>query len=232
MIKFLRALFVAVLLFCGLFVSAQNKLTLDQGIDSLQKNAYDYPFEKVYLHLDKPFYAAGDTIWFKGYVLVGQEHKLTSISYVLNVDLINQQNSIIRSIKLPMVSGLTRGDFALPDTLEEGNYRIRAYTNWMRNSGAEYFFDRNLRVGNAVRNKVLTESDYTYTTEAGKTVTNAVIKYTNTQGVPYIAKEIHFEVNVDGKLVRKDVANTDAEGKLHIKFSSSTPGSGEIHTVI
>jgi len=106
--------------------------------------------EKAYLHLDKPYYAAGDDIWFKAYVTAGGRHKLSAISGILNVELINAKNRIEQSVKLPLVSGLTWGDFRLPDTMKAGYYRIRAYTLWMRNAGSEYFYDKTLYIGNAI----------------------------------------------------------------------------------
>src|SRR4051812_25914357 len=80
-------------------------------------------FEKVYLQLDKPYYAAGDDIWFKAYVTSGSAHLLSGISGVLNVELIDSKDLIKQYIKLPLASGLTWGDFKLPDTINAGKYR-------------------------------------------------------------------------------------------------------------
>jgi TonB-dependent SusC/RagA subfamily outer membrane receptor len=102
----------------------------------------DFPIEKAYLQFDKPYYAAGDTIYFKAYVTVGEQHKLSGISGVLHVDLINTKNKIDQSIKLQLNGGISWGDFALPDSLPAGNYRIRAYTRWMRNDGENDFFEK------------------------------------------------------------------------------------------
>jgi hypothetical protein len=130
---------------------AQNDNSfLNRAINALNNNAEKNPVEKVYLHLDKPFYAAGDDIWFKAYLTAGSRHVLSGISGILYVELINPANAIEQYIKLPVVSGLTWGDFKLPDTLKAGNYRVRAYTNWMRNAGADYFFDQPVKIGNAV----------------------------------------------------------------------------------
>ena len=54
----------------------------------LDKWLSDHPQEKVYLQLDKPYYAAGDEIWFKAYLVVGAKHRLSAVSGVLNVELI------------------------------------------------------------------------------------------------------------------------------------------------
>jgi TonB-dependent SusC/RagA subfamily outer membrane receptor len=112
--------------------------------------ATDHRVEKAYLHLDKPYYAAGDTIYFKAYVTAGPKHERSSMSGVLNADLVDPYNHFYKSIKLKLTDGVAWGDFALDDTLKAGNYRIRAYTNWMRNAGEDYFFDENIPVINTI----------------------------------------------------------------------------------
>lgn len=109
-----------------------------------------YPVEKVHLHLDKPFYAAGQTIWFKAYVVDGANQPSTR-SGILYVDLINDQRMVRKRLKLPLSVGLGWGDIALPDTLAAGNYRLRAYTQWMRNFGEESFYDHAFYVVNSFK---------------------------------------------------------------------------------
>src|SRR6185503_7945099 len=77
----------------------------------------NHPIEKAYLQFDKPYYAAGDTIYFKAYVTAGEGHQLSNISGVLHVDLVNTTGKIDQSIKLQLNAGLTWGDFPLPDSL-------------------------------------------------------------------------------------------------------------------
>ena len=110
--------------------------------------------EKAYLHFDKPYYAAGDTIYFKAYVTDGARHELTAWSEVLNAELINSRGNIARAIKLQLTNGLGWGTFVLADTLSGGNYHVRAYTNWMRNAGSDYFFDQAITIGSTSGTKV------------------------------------------------------------------------------
>lgn len=108
-----------------------------------------YPsIEKVHLHTDKQTYAAGDTLWFKAYVVVAGQNELSTISKVLHIDLIGEDDKILSSSLLQLSSGLAAGDLLLPDTLKHGYFRLRAYTNWMRNFGAETYFDRVIPVVN------------------------------------------------------------------------------------
>ncbi|WP_374949932.1 TonB-dependent receptor plug domain-containing protein [Mucilaginibacter sp.] len=147
-----RVLFglIAAMALSGLSGFAVYDDPIDKLIQQLNKWAATQPVEKVYIHLDKPYYAAGDDIWFKAYVTGGAENKLTTISSVVNVDLLDLNGTIKQSVKLQLRDGVAAGDFALPDTLTGGNYRIRAYTNYMRNAGSEYFFDRPVSIINNI----------------------------------------------------------------------------------
>jgi hypothetical protein len=118
-------------------------------------------FEKVYLHLDKPYYAAGDTIWFKAYVTIDQ-HSPTILSNIVYVDIANNQDSITRFLKLPVVNGVANGNIALtPADFKQGNYHLRAYTAYMRNYDPDYFFNKNLVIGNPVDKTVATNIAFT-----------------------------------------------------------------------
>ena len=106
--------------------------------------------EKVHLHLDKPYYTIGDTIWFKSYVVNAENNQLSNRSKVIYVELINERDSLKKSLRLPVTAGLAWGDFILSESLTEGNYRIRAYTNWMKNFDEGFFFDKTITVGNSL----------------------------------------------------------------------------------
>ena len=103
------------------------------------------PIEKVYLHLDRTSYYPGDTLWFKAYTVTG-DHKLSNLSGVLYCELINDHDSVVVRQVLKIVAGITWSDLPIPRAYKPGSYHIRAYTNWMRNAGADYFFNRSIRI--------------------------------------------------------------------------------------
>jgi TonB-dependent SusC/RagA subfamily outer membrane receptor len=107
-----------------------------------------YPQQKAYLHLDKQAYHAGERIWYKAYLVDARTHKPDTIGKNLIVEIVNSfgVSSMIQLAKLDR--GFAQGDFYLPDTIPEGLYQIRAYTNWMRNFGPEYFFRRDINIWN------------------------------------------------------------------------------------
>jgi hypothetical protein len=128
------------------FVNLDDDPIVVKIVTQLHQWLSSNPTEKVYLQLDKPYYAAGDNIWFKAYVTAN--NKPSALSGTLNVELIDDRDSVKRHIKLELNNGIAWGDFVLPDTLQAGNYRLLAYTNWMRNAGADYYFDKTITIGN------------------------------------------------------------------------------------
>ncbi|MCO5945874.1 carboxypeptidase-like regulatory domain-containing protein [Mucilaginibacter flavidus] len=124
-----------------------NTKQINTIINKLKAFADTQKVEKVYLHFDKPYYGAGDTVYFKAYVTSGGQHQLSAQSGILHVDLINPTSKLAKSIQLKLTNGLAWGDFALPDTLKGGKYRIRAYTSPMRNGGEDSFFEQDILIG-------------------------------------------------------------------------------------
>ncbi len=107
-----------------------------------------YPQQKVYLHLDKLAYQAGETLWYRAYLVDARTHKPDTISKNLIVELVNSFGQISMIQQLKLSRGFSNGDFMLPDTLPEGLYQIKAYTNWMRNFGEAYFYSREVNIWN------------------------------------------------------------------------------------
>ena len=116
-------------------------------------------FEKVYLHLDRPYYSAGDDIWIKAYLVDAITNELSVNSANLNIELISPGLKIIKRLILRVDNGTVTADIHLQDSIVSGNYLIRAYTNWMRNFGDVFFFKREIVVENPGDIKSLNQPD-------------------------------------------------------------------------
>ncbi|GAA4334905.1 TonB-dependent receptor plug domain-containing protein [Mucilaginibacter gynuensis] len=198
---------------------------LDKISASLSNWTTTLPQEKVYLHTDKPYYALGDTIWFKAYVTVGSRHQLSALSGALYAELINEKDSVERTLKLPVLAGMAKGDFIISDTLSEGNYRIRAYTQWMRNAGEEFFFDKTFTVGNAIDNEVSAKADFKYQTIDNNLVVTTILCYTDSSGQPVADKEVEYTVINNQKVLERRKAKTDANGTISINTVNNEKSS-------
>jgi len=149
-ILFATAMFV---MFFTTIAFCQGNNPVITGVTSKLKTLLtDHIAEKAYLHFDRPYpyYVAGDIIYFKAYVIKGERHEPTNISGMLHVDLINNNNVLLRSILVQLTNGVGWGDLSLPDTLQKGTYRVRAWTEWMRNDKNPNYFNQYISVSSPV----------------------------------------------------------------------------------
>ena len=130
-----------------------NELNNDPFVKELQKNLRETRLastgEKVYLHLDRPYYAAGETIWLKSYLINAATHEPAETSGLIYVDLVNSDGEVFATRRINSRNGQGAGQLELTSDLPEGSYLLRAYTNWMRNFGNEYFYTKRLMIYNS-----------------------------------------------------------------------------------
>ncbi len=138
--------FSAVLfLFLGLGMAfLPGKPLKERLLEALDMFTRHFPQEKVYLQLDKDYYASGRTIWYKAYVTL--DRKPTALSTILYVELLNKKGKVLMSNKRPIKEGGAYGDFKLDPDFPAGDYRIRAYTQWMRNFDPAFLFNRDIHI--------------------------------------------------------------------------------------
>lgn len=192
-------------------------------LKKLEEFGKKYPQEKVHLHLDKPYYAIGDNIWFKAYVVDGKLNTPTTTSSILYVELINERDSIKKQLKLPIQNGMSWGDFKLTDSLSEGNYRIRAYTQWMRNESTDFFFDKTIKIGNSWANIVFTKTKNVFSTEGTAEKVNTTLQFNKPNGQPYINNDVSYEVELSGRIISKGKATTNNNGEINIAILNNQP---------
>jgi len=106
------------------------------------------PLEKLFLHLDRPVYLCGETMWFKVYAVEGTEARPLALSSVAYVEVLDAQNRPVLQGKVQLKSAAGQGSFVVPTTLPSGNYTVRAYTNWMKNDDPQAYFHASITVIN------------------------------------------------------------------------------------
>ncbi|MEI9917602.1 MAG: hypothetical protein WDO14_02240 [Bacteroidota bacterium] len=139
------------LLTCCLFAAgmAQAQTFPDDSItkkfDAWRKQALQ---EKVYVRTDRSGYVTGELMWFKIYCVDGYRNRPMDISKVVYLELLGEGNEIVLQRKIEMANGFGTGSMFVPASLSSGNYALRAYTNWMKNFGPEYFFHSTISIVN------------------------------------------------------------------------------------
>jgi len=115
---------------------ASPLLVIDQ-LEQFKKRAG----EKIYLQLNKSYYSNRESIWFKTYLVDAVRHSASTPSQVVYVELINPADSILHTWILHAASNM-HGDFQFNSSYPPGLYRLRAYTEYMRNFDEAYFFEK------------------------------------------------------------------------------------------
>ena len=105
--------------------------------------------EKIFVHTDKNFYVAGEIIWFKLYNTDASFHLPIDISKVGYVEVIDRNNKPILQAKIELKNGHGNGSFYIPTSINSGNYKLRAYTNWMKNYSPDFFFEKTITLINS-----------------------------------------------------------------------------------
>ncbi|GAB3861018.1 hypothetical protein GCM10028822_39850 [Hymenobacter terrigena] len=106
------------------------------------------PHEKLYLHLDRPMYLSGETVWFKVYAVDGTYSRPLALSSVAYVEVLDAKNHPVLQSKVVLQNAAGHGSLALPASLAAGSYSVRAYTSWMKNFGPETYFQTAVTVIN------------------------------------------------------------------------------------
>lgn len=105
-------------------------------------------YEKVYVQTDKDYYLCGELCWFKCYDVSAANLRPLSLSRVAYVEVLDGRSKPVLQAKIALDSGSGNGALYLPFTLASGSYTLRAYTRWMKNEPATYFFEKPLTILN------------------------------------------------------------------------------------
>jgi TonB-dependent SusC/RagA subfamily outer membrane receptor len=166
--------------------------------------------EKAYLQTDKPYYSVGEDVWFKGYVLYAATHIPKTLSQFLYVELINKANVVIERVKIRKDSLGFAGHIKLKTETPAGNYSLRAYTYWMQNATSDFFYSKNVYIGNPIDDFVTSQISYDTT----KTAIYATIHFIDAAKKPIIGKTVVINQNWNNDKKKRVSITTNKDGKI------------------
>jgi len=86
-----------------------NSVFSQQPEEKINRQAEQFPIEKIYLHLDREEYIAGQTIWLKAYL--SSDFLPADKSTALFVELLNSSSTVLSRLNLPVVRAGSQGQF-------------------------------------------------------------------------------------------------------------------------
>jgi len=200
---------------------------------SLEKYSSAVHQQKVYLHLNNSSYKAGESIWFKAYVVDATNHLPDTLSTNLYVELINSRKIIVDTRRIKLVNGFGYGDFILRDTICEGLYQLRSYTNWMRNFSSDFYFTCNFSVSNPGFRKYISRKEASFNKQLIKKNIKKS-KYFDVQFFPEggslvsgIESVVGFKaINLAGRSINISGEVYDSDKNKIVSFTSIHDGMG------
>jgi hypothetical protein len=167
--------------------------------------------EKVYLHTDKPYYSAGEKIWFKAYLVNATTNEPSEKSNYVYVELIDQLDSVKYRVKLHKDSLGFQGHMTLKPETSAGKYQLRAYTYWMQNAGIDFFFSKTIFVGNKIDDRITSTISYGALKDGFVPV---FLHFTDVSRSPIAGKKVEIAENWASGSKRKHIYTTGKEGEI------------------
>ncbi|MFT3908419.1 MAG: MG2 domain-containing protein [Ferruginibacter sp.] len=117
-------------------------------INSLAQESRLVNHEKIYIHFDRPFYSAGETVWFKAYLFNKSLPSLLSDELYLQLE--DGTGKVINKKKYPISGATVSGNIVLNDSLPRGYYTIKAITKAIASDDAVFMYTKNLFIYNTI----------------------------------------------------------------------------------
>ncbi|WP_179009729.1 hypothetical protein [Winogradskyella forsetii] len=225
-----------ILIFGGYSVNAQD----NSFILNAYRNYTEAAREVVYLHLNKSTYITGEDIGFTTYVLDKKDKKPSFITTNLYVSIEGEDKKILKQKLIKVVDGVASNTFELDSLFSSGNYKIKAYTNWMLNFDEKNYFSESIRILNPNNENDLSEKrienhiDAQFLPESGHllngviNVVGVIIKDQLGFGIPYAEGEVvdknnelltSFKTNQFGIGKFQLLPKTDMSYKIKIRYA-------------
>lgn len=102
--------------------------------------------EKLFVRTDKESYYSGETIWMRTYLMNAISHLPVNVPTKVHLQLLNEKGETLIHHRLNSINGGASANFNLADTLDHGNYLIKAFTDLMDTVNSGPFFQRPIQV--------------------------------------------------------------------------------------
>lgn len=168
--------------------------------------------EKIYAQTDRSLYFPGETIWFKAYVVDGNQ-QITPLSEVAHAELVAPNGTVVGKANLRIKHGYTNYQFDLNKNAPGGRYLLRISTEWMKMQGEEFIFSKEIFVQKIVKPNLLMTLDLKKTTYGPGSIFSADLTINNLENKPLKDHPITYRVQIDGKPGPLQNAVTDEEGE-------------------
>ncbi|MCB0400875.1 MAG: carboxypeptidase regulatory-like domain-containing protein [Flavobacteriales bacterium] len=174
------------------------------------------PEDRVYLHLDKPMYKPGETIWFSAYVRNGVDLKASKKSEILYAELIDPKGNVVQKHNLIARKGKANADFFLDHQVMGGIYTVKAYTNWQKNDNSCY--EKEIQVQKVVLPRLKMKLEFQRKAYGPGDQVIAKLDLNTLENKPLSDYECNYVAQLNGEKLLGKKLTTDGTGTAYVKF--------------
>ena len=172
--------------------------------------------EKLYLQLDRTLFRPGETLWFNAYLRNAGDLQASKTSDILYVELYNPQGAMVQRKAIIAENGTAAGEFDLPATLPGGLYKLKAYTNWMRNTDA--VFERDVTLQKVVLPRLNLKLQFERKAFGPGDEVVARLDVSSLENKSLANYPLAVTARAANEVVHTGAAKTDENGRAYIRF--------------
>ncbi|MET2985073.1 carboxypeptidase-like regulatory domain-containing protein [Aureibaculum conchae] len=187
--------------------------------------------QKVFLHTDKNSYTKENKIYYSAYVTSENADSTFNDKDVLHIDIVNK-GKIVDTKTIKINNGRGSGVFNLSNSINPGNYKVVAYTNFMKNFDPNSFFVKDIKIYNPAEKVQHLKSDkiiLDFYPEGGNLINGISNK------VAYKAEDSYGNFSaIEGKIIDSDgnfIATTKSKYK-GLGFFYLKPQNGKSYSIV
>ncbi len=173
--------------------------------------------EKLYMVTDKPFYSAGDTIYFSAFLVNSIYFNRITDTKFIYVELVDATGVVVHRLRVMGSDGRFHNAIPLSAKTTSGKYTLRAYTKWQTNFSDELLYSRQIVIGNYIDDAIHTNIKYEFD-GTGKVV--ASVEVTNNMFAPIPDNTVEYSLSINGRTTRH-MTKTDNHGFFRFSFRPS-----------
>ncbi|HPH89498.1 MAG TPA: TonB-dependent receptor plug domain-containing protein [Ferruginibacter sp.] len=192
--------------------------TLFQMDTTAQNTSYAYNKEKIYVHTDHVFYKPGDVMYFKIYLVNGDDQTPSAQSSSVFTEIISPSGTIAKKIILKVTDGYAEGSFEFEENTPGGIYKLRAYTSWMQNETGSTFFVKEITLQKYIAPRILMKLDFPQKGYGAGDLVTADFSVRSLADEPLNFYSAEYTVSLEGKVQENGKFTTNNKGKYQLQF--------------
>ncbi len=198
-----------------LYIIAFGSINLAVGQQlAKSKNAISpVPNEEAYVHINSSLFFVGEYLYYKMYIKNATTNKLSTLSKIGYVELLQEDGTSIFKHQLVLENGMGQGDFFIPTTVVSGNYKLVGYTLNMLSQNTENFFQQDVSVLNPYR--------------GNQTAINKSSNNIDSLNFNFVENNVNYQTNNKDFAVSVDKDNYSKRSKVALLFNANSKNSVE-----